>query len=87
MNETIDSTISSEKPLMTPEQLIRAAQTPEEVAFVLIGLVGKGLCFEQLVGAVVDAKIEDSHLPDGTNRDQVKLGFKQLFGGFAKLFI
>lgn len=77
---------ASPTPLMTPEERIRAAQTPEEVTFALIGLVGNGLDFEELLSAVVDAKIDDSRLPDGTNREQVKAGLTQLFGGFARFF-
>ncbi len=71
---------------ISAEDRIRAAQSPQEVGFVLIALAGEGIGFPQLIEAIVDAKIEDSHLPEGTNRAEVKKGLETLFGSLGILF-
>jgi len=63
----------------TPEERIRAAKTPGEVAFVLFGLAGEGLGLPDIISAAVDAKIDDSELPKGTDRTSVKTGVVKVF--------
>ncbi len=64
---------------ISPEDRIRAAQSPQEVGLVLIALAGEGLGLSQMVEAIVDAKVEESHLPKGTNRAEVKKGLMTIF--------
>lgn len=86
MSEQVIETPLPPAPPVSPEDRIRAAQTPEEIGFALIALAGEGVGFTQMIGAVVDAKLEDSHLPKGTNREEVKKGLATLFGGLGVLF-
>lgn len=89
MNEPTSETstpILPVPPPLSPEDRIRAAKSPEEIGFALIALAGQGVGFTQIIGAIVDAKVEDSHLPQGTSRADVKKGLQTLFGGLGALF-
>lgn len=83
---TEEAAVTPAPPPLSPEDRIRAAKSPEEVGFALIALAGEGVGFTQMLGAIVDAKVEDSHLPQGTSRAEVKKGLQTLFGGLGVLF-
>ena len=73
-------------PSISPEDRIRAAKSPHEIGFALVALAGEGVGLPQMIEAIVDAKIEDSQLPEGTSRAEVKKGLGTLFAGLGALF-
>lgn len=63
---------------LSPEERLRKATTATEVACVLVSFLGEGKKISEIVSLVVDAKVEDSQLPEGTNRESLKKGMAEV---------
>ncbi len=71
---------------ISPEDAVRLANNPFEILAVTIGLVGQGKKTSEIVSLFVDAKIEDSQLPEGVDRESLKKGIVEILGQAKKFW-
>jgi hypothetical protein len=69
-----------------PEERLRKATTAAEVACVLISFLGEGRKAPEIVSLFVDAKIEDSQIPEGTDRESLKRGVVEILNQAKKFW-
>jgi hypothetical protein len=71
---------------LNPEERLRKATTAAEVACVLISFLGEGRKAPEIVSLFVDAKIEDSQIPEGTDRESLKKGIVEVLNQAKKFW-
>lgn len=70
----------------SPEERLRKTTTTAEVACVLISFLGEGKKASEIVSLLVDAKIEDSQIPEGTDRESLKRGVVEILNQAKKFW-
>lgn len=71
----------------TSEDKIRRAKTPGDFCFLVAGMIGEGKNTSEIVSSLFDAKVEDSDLPEGTDRAMVKKGVLSLLEELRRLWV
>lgn len=71
---------------LNPEERLRKATTTAEVACVLISFLGEGKKAPEIISLFVDAKIEDSQIPEGTDRESLKRGMVEVLNQAKKFW-